>query len=131
MWQDLFRRADLITRLSQSPWSPYLDEFAAFLSEQHYSTGTIRRDLVSADHFACWLSERQLSLSDTSATIVAQYRDSLGCPSGSRPERGPLPFHAGRSLSDIPNAVATQPTSSLRRVFSLSARCCVDQLWYI
>jgi hypothetical protein len=53
MWQDLFRRADLITRLSQSPWSPYLDEFAAFLSEQHYSTGTIRRALVSADHFAC------------------------------------------------------------------------------
>ena len=92
MWQDLFRRADLITRLSQSPWSPYLDEFAAFLSEQHYSTGTIRRALVSADHFACWLSERQLSLSDTSATIVAQYRDSLGCPSGSRPECGPLPF---------------------------------------
>jgi site-specific recombinase XerD len=88
MWQDLFRRADLITRLSQNPWSPYLDEFVGFLGQQHYSTGTIRRAVVAAGHLACWLSERQLSLSDTSASVIAQYRDSLGpCPSGSRPER--------------------------------------------
>ncbi len=88
MWQDLFCRADIITRLGESPWSPYLDEFVTFLGQQHYSTGAIRRAVVAADHFACWLLERQLSLSDASATVVAQYRDSLGrCPSGSRPER--------------------------------------------
>lgn len=88
MWQDLFRRADLITRLSQNPWSPYLDEFVSFLGQQHYSTGTIRRAVVAADHLACWLSKRQISLSDTSITVFAEYRDSLGrCPSGSRPER--------------------------------------------
>jgi hypothetical protein len=27
----VFRRADVITRLSQSPWSPYLDEFVTVL----------------------------------------------------------------------------------------------------
>jgi hypothetical protein len=77
MWQDLFCRADIITRLGESPWSPYLDEFVTFLGQQHYSTGAIRRAVVAADHFACWLLERQLSLSDASATVVAQYRDSL------------------------------------------------------
>jgi hypothetical protein len=30
MWQNLFRSADLITRLSQSLWSPYLDESLPF-----------------------------------------------------------------------------------------------------
>lgn len=87
MWQDLFRRSDLITRLAQSPWRPYLDEFVTFLGQQHYSTGTIRHALLAADHWAGWLSERQLSLSDTSATVVAQYLDSLGSgPRGARPE---------------------------------------------
>ena len=79
MWQNLFRSADLIRWLSQSLWSPYLNEFATFLGEQHYSTGTIRRALVSADHLACWLSERQLSPSDTGPATVPQYRDSLDC----------------------------------------------------
>ena len=73
MWKNLFRRADLITRLDQSSWSPYLDEFVDFLGQQHYGAGTIRRAVMAADRFACWLSERHLSLSDTSATVVAQY----------------------------------------------------------
>ena len=120
MWQDLFRRADRITRLAQSPWGPYLDEFVTFLGQQHYSTGAIRRALVSADHLACWLSEQQLSLSDTSATIVAQYRDSLNCPSGSRPECGRGVLLVLRFLEHkqvivpTPPAVAVPQTPAMR-----------------
>jgi hypothetical protein len=118
MWQDLFRRADLITRLSQSPWSPYLDEFATFLGEQHHSIGTIRRALVSADHLARWLSERQLSFSDASATTVAQYRDSLDCPSGSRPERSRGVLLAVRFLEHkrviLPTPTAVPETPAMR-----------------
>src|SRR4051794_38141631 len=88
MWQNLFRRADLITRLVESPWSPYLDEFIAFLGQQHYSTGTIRRAVIAADHFACWLLQEQLSFWEVNTNIVAQYRHSLGrCASGVWPER--------------------------------------------
>src|SRR5690349_15708348 len=77
MWQDLFRRADLIARLAQSPCNPYLDEFVAFLGQQHYSAGTIRSAVVAADHFTCWLSDQQQPLSEASTTLVAQYRQSL------------------------------------------------------
>jgi hypothetical protein len=42
MWQDLFNRSDLIARLAQGAWNPYLDEFVTFLQQQHYAVNTIR-----------------------------------------------------------------------------------------
>lgn len=110
MWQNLFRRADLITRLVESPWSPYLDEFVTFLGQQHYSTGTIRRAVIAADHFACWLLEQQLSLSEASTKMAAQYRHSLGrCTSGSWPERSRSVLLAVRFLEHKQVIFPTRP----------------------
>ena len=78
MWQDLFRRSDLITRFAQGPWGTHLDEFVSFLRQQQYASNTIRRAVVAADHFADWLSAQQLSLPDASADNVARYLQS-GC----------------------------------------------------
>ena len=119
MWHNLFRRSDLITRLAQGPWSPYLDEFVTFLGQQHYGTGAIRRAVVAANHFAYWLSEQQLSLSDASETIVARYRQSLGrCTSGSWPERSRGVLLAVRFLEHkqliFPRPTAPPETPAMR-----------------
>jgi hypothetical protein len=84
MWQDLFRRSDLITRFAQGPWGTHLDEFVSFLRQQHYALDTIRRAVVAAAHFADWLSAQQLSLPDASADSVARYLQSGCCPQRNR-----------------------------------------------
>ena len=119
MWQDLFRRSDLITRLAQGPWSPYLSEFVTFLHQQHYSPLTIRRAVVAADHFAGWLLTQPLSLSETTPAVVARYRHSLGrCPGGSWPHRSrsvPLALRFLEQKQVIPRSAAKSPETPAAR----------------
>jgi integrase/recombinase XerD len=92
MWQELFHRSNLIARLAQGAWNPYLDEFVTFLQQQHYAVNTIRRAVISADGFAGWVIAQQIPLSDVSNALVTRYRQSLGrCEGGSWP-------HHSRSL---------------------------------
>src|SRR5215471_8753139 len=73
-------------RLRQGLFGPHLDDLASDLTEQHFSTDTIRRSLYAADRFCDWLSAQSLSLGDVRQTTVARYLDELGrSPSGQRP----------------------------------------------
>lgn len=88
MWQDLFHRQFILTRLSNGPWSPYLEEFASWLRQDHYSIETVRRSLCAADQFGRWLRARNLSFADADAKRVEEYRGTLGrCASGAWPHR--------------------------------------------
>jgi len=88
MWQDLFNRSDLIARLAQGAWNPYLDEFVTFLQQQHYAVNTIRRAVVAADDFAAWALAQRIPLSEVNDALVMRYRQSLGrCEGGSWPHQ--------------------------------------------
>jgi site-specific recombinase XerD len=78
MWQDLFHHSRLVARLAEGPWQLHLDEFVAFLQEQHYKPETIRRVVCTSDHFARWLLSQDLTLSDAHLASVTRYRETLG-----------------------------------------------------
>jgi hypothetical protein len=88
MWQDLFCRRHTLIRLSDGPWGPYLEEFAATLVRDCYSVETIRRSLCAGDHFGRWLLAQGFTFADTDERNIEQYRGALGrCASGSWPHR--------------------------------------------
>jgi hypothetical protein len=88
MWQDLFLRRHILTRLADGPWGQYLEEFATSLAQDRYSVSTVRRSLCSADHFGRWLLAQNLTLADTDEAKIQQYRGTLGrCDSGAWPHR--------------------------------------------
>jgi site-specific recombinase XerD len=78
MWQDLFHHSRLVARLAEGPWQLHLDEFVAFLQEQHYKPETIRRVVCTSDQFARWLLSQNLALSDANLASVTRYRETLG-----------------------------------------------------
>jgi hypothetical protein len=55
-----------------------LDEFAAELTQQRFSTDTVRRSLCAADRFGAWLSAQGLYLRDARQTTVDRYLVQLG-----------------------------------------------------
>jgi hypothetical protein len=70
MWRSLFRRSELIRRLAKVPGVRTWTSLLRFSASSITKTGTIRRAVVAADHFACWLSDQHLSLSEASPTLV-------------------------------------------------------------
>jgi site-specific recombinase XerD len=78
MIETLFPRRDVAERLRQGLFGPYMDELGAYLTQQRFSTDTIRRSLSAAGRFCDWLSAQGLSLGDAQQATVARYLSELG-----------------------------------------------------
>src|SRR5919108_4533047 len=85
MISNLYRRASVIARLTESPAAPHLDAMVLSLQRQGYSPGTIKTCVLSADRFCQWLIEQQRELTEANECWVDRYTAVL--PRGVRPTR--------------------------------------------
>jgi integrase len=79
----LFRRPNVIARLTQSPAAPYLDAVVSALREQGYAAETIKHYVLCTERFCQWLDEHRLAFTDVSEPLVNRY--TTGLPRRIRP----------------------------------------------
>lgn len=94
----MFRRASVITRLTQSRAAPHLEALVLALQEQGSAAATIKDCVLRVDRFCRWLTEQRLSFADVNEALVARY--TTGLPRRIRPTRpqGIPHHHAGGLL---------------------------------
>lgn len=59
---NLYRRAKLIARLTNSSWASHLNAMVMSLQKQGYAPSTIQNCVLSADRFCNWLADQCIPL---------------------------------------------------------------------
>jgi len=73
MVDQFFSLPAVIRRLHVGPLGPYLDDFAALLSEQGYTRSTVRSKIELVADFSRWLDHRKLGLEELGDAVADKF----------------------------------------------------------
>ncbi len=89
MLNQLYTRRHVLSRLRAGLFGLYLELLVDALYQQGHTLNTIRNHLYAYDKFGQWMVQQGYSLTDTSQSLIDQYRNGLERkPSGGLPKAG-------------------------------------------
>jgi site-specific recombinase XerD len=68
-----FSAPKTLRRIHAGPLGPYVDEFASWLQEQHYSRFSGQRSVCAVTNWSRWLQERHVAARDIDAKLLDRY----------------------------------------------------------